>query len=188
MKAYLKVLYFLVLMFSSINALSQKTFVSVGGNAVVPKTFGIKMVAGTGIGGSLRLETRFGKRINGIATVEYLKFAEKKSAQSTAKFTAIPVQIGIKYYAIGKENTSEGLFISGEAGIMRTTTFYTYTSGNPDFNFKESGLCVAPGVGYQLGRVEASFRPKFNLSASGFNVYYLNYRLAYAFRKRINKD
>ncbi|MBD0365768.1 MAG: hypothetical protein ICV53_06645 [Flavisolibacter sp.] len=175
------------LSFVSTIACGQKTLISVGGNVVAPTAFGIKRVAGTGFGGSLRLETSFGKHTYGMATVEYLKFAEKTSFQQTTKFTAVPIQIGIKYYAATKEEkVAKGLFVSGEVGIMPSTTHFTYTSGNKD-KFKESGLSVAPGLGYQLGRVEASFRPQFNLSASGFNVYYLNFRLAYTILKKKNR-
>ena len=188
MKTCFKVLCFFSLMFSSLIAYSQTSFVSVGGNVVIPTDDGIKRIAGTGFGGSLRLETSLGKHINGIVTVEYLKFAEKNSPQNTVKFTAVPIQIGIKYYASRVENIPSGLFISGEVGTMPTTTHFTFVSGNPDRKFKESGLSVAPGIGYQLRKVEASFRPQFNLSASGYNVYYMNFRLAYALVKSKAKD
>lgn len=123
-----------------------------------------------------------------MATVEYLKFAEKTAFQETTRFKAIPIQIGIKYYAATKEEkVAKGFFISGEVGIMPSTTHFTYSSGNPDFVFKESGLCIAAGLGYQFGGVEASVRPQFNLSASGFDVYYMNFRIAYAILRKMNK-
>lgn len=185
MRAFLNLFCSFALMFLATVAVGQKTLISVGGNFVVPATYGIKRVAGSGFGGSLRLETSFGKHTYGMATVEYLKFAEKTSSQQTASFTAVPIQVGIKYYAATKEErVAKGFFISAEVGIMPTTTNFKYESGNPDFTYKESGLSVAPGLGYQLGGVEASLRPQFNLTASGYNVYYLNFRLAYTLLKK----
>jgi hypothetical protein len=125
------------------------------------------------------LETPFSKRTYGIATAEYLKFIEKSAFQYVTNFTAVPIQIGIKYYTAKEvEKIANGLFISGEIGIIASTSKYNYTSGNQN-KFKESGISVAPGIGYQFSKIESSIRPQFNLSASGFNVYYLNFRLGY---------
>lgn len=171
----------LTLLFFSTFAFSQKNLVSLGGNVVLPTASGLKRVAGSGFGGSVRLEASAGKHTYVTATFEYLKFAEKATVQQTATFKATCIQVGIKYFVATKEErVSKGVFISGEVGIMPSTTNFTYTSNNRQFEFKESGLSVAMGLGYQLAGVEASLRPQFNLGASGFNVYYLNVRLAYA--------
>ncbi|MDZ4808341.1 MAG: hypothetical protein SGI96_08715 [Bacteroidota bacterium] len=65
---------------------------------------------------------------------------------------------------------------------MPTTTHFDYAV-NTDRDFKESGLSTALGIGYQLDNIEASTRLQYNLSASGFNVYYYNFRIAYTFIK-----
>ena len=187
MKKHTSALCSFAIVFASLIASGQSTSVSAGGNVVIPQSYGVKRVAGTGFGASLRLESSLGKHINGIATIEYLKFTDKKDAFSTTSFRAIPIQVGIKYYTTRKAYASKGFFISGELGIMPTTTVFDYTNGLPTFTFKESGLSIAPGIGYQAGRAEVSIRPQFNLTAAGFDVYYLNMRLAYAFIKTQKK-
>lgn len=180
----------LLMIFSNI-VWAQNTMISLGGNYVKPGlNSGIDFYAGSGFGGSLRLETSLGKHTYGIATIEYFQFAEKEyyafgNLVNTSSFTALPIQIGLRHFIGTQEKRlAKGFFISFELGVMPTKTQSSYTNGSPDSEFKESSLSVAPGIGYQLGRVEASIRPQFNLTASGFNVYYFNFRLAYVvFRK-----
>jgi len=191
MKNKLVLLYWLVILIAPEIVYSQKTFISVGGELALPSSTGLKMIAGIGFGGSIRLESSWKKHISGMATIGYLSFAKNNPYSSapatTSEFKAIPIQVGIKYYPKEKTEIAKGFYISAELGVMRTTTHFTYAA-NPDFNFKESGLSVAPGLGYLFRNLESSFRLQYNLSASGFNVYYYNFRLAYAFLKRKNKS
>lgn len=191
MKNTFKLLLLIMLMLFSSIVWGQNSLISLGGNVVLPgSNSGLKNYAGTGFGGSLRFETSFGKHTYGMATIEYFKFEEKEhyyfgTLENTSRYSAMPIQIGLRHF-IGtpEEKLAKGFFLSIELGLMPTKKYDTYTSGAPDSEFKESGLSVAPGIGYQLGRVETSIRPQFNLTASGFNVYYLNFRLAYiVFRK-----
>jgi hypothetical protein len=191
MKTSYKLLFPILLMLFSNIVRAQNTLISLGGNYVKPgSNSGIDFYAGSGFGGSARIETSLGKHTYGMATVEYFQFSEKENYEfgnkvNTSNFSAMPLQIGLRHF-IGtqEERLANGFFISFELGVMPTKTHFTYTNGSPDFEYKESGLSVAPGIGYQISRVEASIRPQFNLAASGFNVYYLNFRLAYVvFRK-----
>jgi hypothetical protein len=160
---------------------AQRAFISIGANAALPSSYGINRVAGTGVGGSFRFESAWSAHVSGMITVEYLKFAEQKNEFNTTEFKAIPVQVGIKYYnrVIGKR--PGGFFFSSELGLMPTTTHFTFVSNNPERTYKESGLCLAYGPGYLLGKGEASIRLQHNLSASGFDIYFIAFRLAYAF-------
>jgi hypothetical protein len=165
----------------------QKLALSIGGEiAFAGSSEGFGMNAGTGFGGSLRGESSLSKHISGIATVGYLAFSKKHPFSNTPATTtgvkATIVQAGIKYFPKEKNETANGPFISGELGFMSTNTHFDYAA-NPDYNFKESGLSFAPGIGYQLGNAELSFRLQYNLTASGFNIYYYNFRLAYSFLK-----
>jgi len=169
----------------------QKTFISIGGELALPgSSSGLNMNAGTGFGGSLRVESSWGKHVSGLATITYLGFAQahpySNTPATTARVKAIPIQVGLKYYPKERKITSKGIFISAELGLMPTTTHFTYEA-NPDLNFKETGFSVAPGLGYLLGNLESSFRLQYNLTASAFKVYYYNFRLAYAFLKRKDK-
>lgn len=169
---------------------SQKNFISIGGEFAVPATWGLDILAGNGLGGSFRFESSWGNHVSGIVTIGYLSFAKEShylGSTTTASFKAIPIQGGIKYYVMKKKENPNGLYLSTELGIMPTSTHFTYTS-NPEYTRKESGLSVAPGVGYLLGKLESSVRLQYNLTASGFNVYYYNLRVAYAFLKRRNKS
>jgi len=172
--------------FSPSIGLSQHPFVSVGGEIAIPNSYGLKMVAGTLMGGSLRIESAFGKHTAGLATIGYL-FSTKQNPfptepNTTSTYKALPLQVGIKYYIKEKGLVQKGFFFSGELGLIFTTTHFTYAT-NPDNKRNETDLSLAPGIGYLLGKLESSFRLQYDLSDSGFKVYYYNLRLAYAFIK-----
>jgi len=167
---------------------SQKALISFGGELAFPVThkntpLGFAANAGTGFGGSLQVESSWGNHISGMASVSYLSFARSHPYSSTpttaTKVNAFPFQIGIKYYFLEKEESPKGFFISAETGMMLTTTHFTYDT-HPDFDFKESPVCLAVGAGYMLGNLETGFRLQYNLGAAGFHVYYYNFRLTYA--------
>ena len=181
----------MIVLIMSVQSFSQKTTFSVGPELALPNSFGLKMNAGTGLGGSFRVEFSGGKHITGIATIGYLGFAKKALPYSgtpptIARFNAIPIQGGVKYYPKERKETPKGVFISAELGFMSTTVHFDYLN-YPDLDFKESGLSTAMGIGYQLGNIESGFRVQFNLSDSGFDVYYYNFRIAYTFLKLKNK-
>jgi hypothetical protein len=179
----------MVLLFMPLTGLSQKTFFSVGPEVVFPGSdTDLKRNAGTGFGASVRLESRWGKHIAGMATVSYIDFPKKHHTSpglqgTTTNVMLIPVQLGLKYYALDRDPKPKGFFVSIEAGLMPARTDFEYAS-NPDFKFKEDGLSCAVGLGYLLWNIEGSFRLQYNLSASGFNVYYYDFMLAYAFLRR----
>lgn len=172
---------------------AQKTSISLGGEVAFPgSNSGLSVNAGTGYGGSLRIETIFGDHVSGLATIGYLTFGQKElsfsgSPLTSAKVEAIPIQIGLKFYPGKKKEPTKRFFFTTEVGFMPTTTHFEYAT-NPDYDFKESGLSVAPGTGYQLGKIETSFRLQYNLTASGSNIYYTNFRLAYTFQKKKIKN
>ena len=184
-----KVILFSLLLIISVATFSQKTFFSIGPELAFPgSSKSLSDNAGTGIGGSLRVESVFGKRISGTATVGYLGFSEQELTLSgtpptKTKVSAILIQIGTKYYP---KEALTGFFVSAELGLMPTTTRFDFAT-NPDRTHKENGLSCAPGIGYQMGNIEAGLRLQYNLSASGFNVYYYGFRLAYSFKKKNGK-
>ncbi|MGZ5191166.1 MAG: outer membrane beta-barrel protein [Flavisolibacter sp.] len=192
MKSLFVIISCLVILLTPEITFGQKTSFSIGGEIALPgSSSGLSMNAGTGFGGSLRVESSWSKHISGLATIGYLAFAQthpySTTPTTTSKVKAILIQAGLKYYPREKKESPKGFFISAELGIMPTTTHFTYAA-NPDLNFKETGFSCAPGIGYQLGHIESSFRIQYNLTASGFNVYYYNFRLAYSFLKRKDKN
>lgn len=187
-----KIIIFTMLFVLSATSISQKAFISIGPELAFPGSFGLSRNAGSGFGGSIRVETYWSKHISGIATIGYLSFAQQELTYSgtpptTAKFKAIPIQAGLKYYPMERKKTPKGFFISTELGFMPTTIHFDYVA-NPDLDFKESGLSCATGIGYQLRNIESGFRLQFNLTASGFDIYYYNFRIAYAFLKKKGKE
>lgn len=182
------ILLFSVFLTLSVASFCQKTFVSIGGEIAIPGAgAGLKDMAGIGFGGSLRLESSWGKHTAGMVTIGYLGFASKDdpfsgSPPTTTSVKAILVQVGMKYYLEERKETPKGMFISAELGLMPTTIHFDYAV-NEDRDYKESGLSSALGIGYQLGNIESGVRLQYNLTASGFHVYYYNFRIAYAFLK-----
>lgn len=172
-----------MILLSPLFGYSQKNILSLGAEVAFPQTEGLTMVAGTGLGGSLRMERSWGRHFSGMATGGYLWFLNKESAffSSTSKFWALPVQFGLKYYPVDK--AVAGLFFSAELGIMVNKREIIYHSFDPDVKRTYKDASVAPGIGYRFGNVEPSFRLQFNLSDAGFNVYYLNFRIAYIILK-----
>ena len=190
MKDYILSFCCLAAILTPLEGLSQNPLISLGGEIGLPDSYGLNMVAGTLTGGSLRFESSFGKHIAGLATVGYL-FSSRQNPYpttptTTSTYNVCPVQVGIKYYTKQKDVVQKGLFFSVETGFLLTTTRFTYAS-NPPSKRKETDLAFAPGIGYLLGPVEPSFRLQYDLTDAGFNVYYFNFRLAYAFIKN-NKE
>lgn len=183
-----KILLFLSLLIFSTSTYSQKMIFSIGPELAIPRTsYGLKRNAGTGVGGSFRIESFLGNYVSIIGTVGYIGFAKKELSYSGTPPTittvkAIPIQAGLKYYFKAVKETPKSFFASAELGVMPTTTHFDYAV-NRDRDFKESGLSTALGIGYQLGNIEASTRVQYNLSASAFKVYYYNFRIAYGILK-----
>jgi Outer membrane protein beta-barrel domain len=187
-----KIILLQMLLIISATSFSQKTFFSIGPELALPASYSQSHNnRGTGFGGSLRVESSWSKHVSGMATISYLSFALAHPLPTTPSYSeqvnAMLVQVGLKYYTQERKEKSNGFFISAELGLMPTTTHITFTTGSKQ-NFKETGLSVAPGLGYLLGNLEASFRLQYNLTATGSHVYYYNFRLAYVFLKRKNKD
>ncbi len=175
----------LVVLFLPLFGFSQKILLSIGPEVAIPGSSSkFNNNRGTGFGGSLRIESSWTKHISGIATVEYISFGKKSPAPSAPTYTnqvnVIPIQVGIKYYVREKDLSPNGVFFSAEAGVMPTSNHITYTNGSKQ-NLKETGFSTALGLGYQYKKLESSCRLQYNLTASGLNVYYYNFRIAYAF-------
>jgi len=172
-----------------LQASCQKTFFSLGPKLVFPGSgTDLKLNAGAGMGASVRVESRWGKHFAGMATVSYLAFPKKDHNEpglqgNTTKVKLVPVQLGLKYYALERNGKPKGFFASLEAGLMPSTTHFTFPS-NPDYKYKETGLSSAIGIGYLFWHIETSFRIQYNLTASGFNAYYYDVTLAYAFLRQ----
>lgn len=181
----------MMIMLSPIILRSQKTFFSLGAELALPKKpeSGITNL-GTGFGVSARIESSWGKHISGMASLGYLGFAEttpySNSPETKAKAYAIVFQPGIKYYLQKKEERPKGIFFSFELGLMYVNTAFDYAT-NPDNTLDYTDLSCAPGIGYQLGKIETGFRLQYNLGETGLNVYYYNFRIAYAFLKSKTK-
>jgi hypothetical protein len=185
-----KIIIFTMLLILSATSFSQKIFFSIGPELALPASYSQSHNnRGTGFGGSLRVESSWSKHISGMATVSYLGFAlaHPYSTTYSEQVNAMLVQVGLKYYTQERKEKSNGFFISAELGIMPTTNHITSTTDSKMIS-KETGLSVAPGLGYLLGNLEAGFRLQYNLTATGYHVYYYNFRLAYAFLKKKDKD
>ena len=178
----------MTIMFSPMILRSQKTFFSLGAEVAFPATpeSGITFL-GTGFGASARIESSWGKHISGIASLGYLGFTETTPYSTTpetkAKAYVIVFQPGIKYYLQKKQERPKGVFFTFELGLMYVNTKFDFAS-NPDHTSKYTDISLAPGIGYQLGKIETGFRLQFNLGETGYNVYYYNFRVAYAFLKK----
>jgi hypothetical protein len=180
------VIFFLISIYPT-TIFCQNPFVSIGPELAIPgSSSGLEMNAGTGYGGSVRVESSWSNHLSGMLSLGYLVFGDAtpySTELTRTKVKAIVVQAGLKYYISKKIDDPKGFFISTELGLMSTNTRFTYEV-YPPRNFKESGLSAAPGIGYLFRKMEAGFRLQYNLSASGFDVYYYNFRLAYAIRKK----
>ncbi|HSB93645.1 MAG TPA: outer membrane beta-barrel protein [Flavitalea sp.] len=181
MPTLMKVFYSMLLMLVCQAASAQHTYMTVGANLVLPTESGLKKDAGTGFGGSVGVETTIGKKINGTASVGYTSFADVETSDRVSNFKAIPIQLGMKYYALAKAFESTGLFFSADFGMMPTSVKFKFKNGDPDYKNSNLSFTIAPGVGYQAGPAEVSIKPLFNLSETGSKVYYVDFRIAYRF-------
>ncbi|PKL88867.1 MAG: hypothetical protein CVV23_07975 [Ignavibacteriae bacterium HGW-Ignavibacteriae-2] len=94
----------------SITAQAQQIKFSAGPEIALPMgDFGD--IAGTGIGASLRGEYPINEKIVGIAEIGYLTWGEKETFGITSSYSAIPIQVGAKYYF------NNGFYGIAEAGM-----------------------------------------------------------------------
>ena len=136
------------------------------------------------------MEPFLSNHVSFIATLEYISFAKTSPFSASLTFTtkakAIPIELGIKYYTIKNRGKPKGLFISAETGLIPTNTHAAFENGSRQ-QFRETGFSLAPGLGYLFGNIEAGSRLRYNLTVTGFNVYYYDFRIAYTF-SRINQN
>src|SRR5688572_27264476 len=96
----------------------QNSFFSAGAEIGLPNADGLKMVAGTLTGGSLRGEATTGKHTALFATIGYLASSTQNPYSSTpattSKYSAVPFHVGFKYYIKEKGAMQKGFFFSGE--------------------------------------------------------------------------
>jgi len=171
---------------------TTKMLISIGAELVPGTTSNDRQIARTGFGGSFRLESAWSNHIAGMATIGYLSFAKENYQTifiSSTTVKAFPIiQVGLKYYTEERKQRPKGFFISTELGLFPKTIHYTYFGSKPDNRSNDSEFKLAPGVGYQLGNLELGFRIQYNLSGSFYSVNYYNFRIAYAFLKKKDKD
>jgi hypothetical protein len=176
----------IVLLSPQLATSQKKAFFSLGAELGFPA--GNYMEVGNmGVGGSVRFEHPWSKHVSGILTAEYIQYNTKEtSIYLQEKFSALPIQFGVKYYTKEKAIYPEGIYFTGELGF--TGEFYTTTFTGDLNNFVNVyhdtyvGFCNTMGAGYQLGIVDMGFRFQTIASTnSGFTSYY-HFRLAFTIR------
>ena len=182
MKSILVIMVCCTLFYPSLSAHAQKAVLSLGPEVAFPgKTAGTQTKK-TGAGGSFRFESLSGKHLSFVFTAGYISFGESKPYSYTTtvyKVNAIPVQLGIKYYTQAQKEIPDGFFLSAEAGYIITGGHINYPNGLTQ-KPGESGFGIAIGPGYFHKHLDLGMRAQFNLTNSGFRVYYYNVRVAYA--------
>ena len=92
MKSLFVIISCLVILLTPEITFGQKTSFSIGGEIALPgSSSGLSMNAGTGFGGSLRVESSWSKHISGLATIGYLAFAQTHPF-STTQFNSFWIQ------------------------------------------------------------------------------------------------
>jgi hypothetical protein len=67
-----------------------------------------------------------------------------------------------------------------EVGILKLSKDRIYANSSiAGFKSSYTDASIAPGIGYQLRKLDASFRLQYNLSDAGYRLYYYNVRLGY---------
>jgi hypothetical protein len=176
----------IILMLSPFMASSQKAFICLGAEIGFPA--GNYMEVGNmGIGGSVGMEHPWSKHVSGMMTVEYIQYNTKvTSIYLQEKFSALPVQFGVKYYTKARAIYPEGLYFTGELGF--TGEFYTSTfsgdlnSWTNTYHDTYVGLCNTMGAGYQLGKMDMGFRFQTIVSSNSGITSYYHFRLAFTIR------
>jgi hypothetical protein len=125
---------------------------------------------GLGIGGSLRYEGTINDNLNWLVTAGYLSFAEKDN--SGLKFSAIPVQAGLKYYFTESFN---GFYGGVDLGIHALKA-KADIDGFGSISASETKFGIAPSIGYHLASVDISAKYQIISDAN-----YLGFRVAYVF-------
>ena len=186
MKKRTAIVSIVIVLLSPLLASSQKAFISLGLELGFP--VGNYMEVGNmGVGGSFRFEHPWSKHVSGILTAEYIQYNTKESSKYLQeKFSALPIQFGVKYYTKEKTVYPEGIYFTGELGF--TGEFYNTTFTGDLNNFVDThhetyvGVCSALGAGYQLGIVDMGFRLQTIASTnSGYTAYY-KFRIAVTIR------
>jgi hypothetical protein len=176
----------IILLLSPIMASSQKAFICMGTEIGFPA--GNYMEVGNmGIGGSVRMEHPWSKHVSGTMTVEYIQYNTKETNMFLhEKFSALPIQFGVKYYTKEKAIYPGGFYLSGEMGF--TGEFYTTTFSGDYNNSTDThhdtyvGFCNTLGAGYQLGIMDMGFRFQTILSTNSGITSYYHFRLAFTIR------
>ncbi|HZF64028.1 MAG TPA: outer membrane beta-barrel protein [Chitinophagaceae bacterium] len=157
---------------------------SLGGELALTnqKIYGLSQQAGNGIGGSARFEIA-GRKTGATLAIGYIDFQDRNNLEmftsSTTSKMVIPIQVGMKYYVFATRPRNSP-YASLELGIMKMKIEKTYSNGSlPGFRRSYHDLSAAPGIGYQLGKLDVCFRLQYNLSDAGYHVYYYNFRLGY---------
>jgi hypothetical protein len=164
--------------------LCQRSHFSSSLDIVVPSGV-LQATANPGWGTSLRYELDLSSRLSAIGTFGVFHFGEKSITSPTqppitlkTKMEMIPVQVGLKFYAIDNRAAKGGsLFFSGELGIQVLTgkgSFNGVDANIPD----ETDFSYAPGLGYQIRKWELSYRQQF-VTSNGRTIDYSAFRLAF---------
>jgi len=177
---------FIIVLLSPLLASSQKAFFSLGAELGFP-VGNYMEVGNVGVGGSVRFEHPWSKHVSGMLTAEYIQYNTKETNMyMREKFSALPIQFGVKYYTKEKAIYPAGLYFTGELGF--TGEFYTTTFSGDLNNFIDThhdtyvGFCNTIGTGYQLGILDMGFRFQTILSSNSGITGYYHFRLAVTIR------
>lgn len=181
MKKRITWIYFILILLSPSLVLAQKkTFFSLGAEIAFPAGNYME-VGSTGVGGLIGLEHVWSAHVSGIVTLEYISFSTKEINQDfTEKFSALPVQFGVKYYTAERSGNPQGLYFSGGLGFMlefNTTNIGAYPYHNT-YHDTDLGFSDWVGAGYQLGIVDLGFRFQNFLSSNSGATFFYNFKVA----------
>ena len=181
MKKRITRIYFILLLLSPMLVCAQKkTFFSLGGEIAFPAG-NYSDVGNTGFGGIIGLEHVRSKHVSGIVTLEYLGFSTKEvNTDFTEKYSALPVQFGVKYYLSENTGNPRGLYFSGGLGFLLefTTTNIGVNAYHNTYHDTDFGFCGFVGTGYQLGIVDLGFRFQNFITSNTGATFYYSFRVA----------
>jgi hypothetical protein len=156
--------------------------------------------AGTGIGGSLRIELPIGDKLGFTGTAGYISFAGKDISVAGQTVTSdalgmIPVQLGLKYYFSEQQ---AGFYGHVMLGVHMFSTdevdFDPNTGSSTTKSTMNTKFSYAPEVGYHLANLDFGLRYQlfsgtetevdettYEVTEKSTSFGYLGVRIAYVF-------
>ena len=172
---------------------------SVGAELALPMgSFGDQ--SGTGFGGSLRYEMPVGDNLGLMLTAGYLTFGGKTiDLGGFGKFeytnSAIPIQLGAKYYFTEQQN---GFYGQVELGVhmLSTKASFDFLGISTSTTETSTAFSYAPGIGYHLDNLDFGLKYQLfsetvtstdlfgNSVSATSSASYLGLRVAYVFGEK----